>query len=187
MVVAFLVFLFFLQATFWSFHDWKEETKRKQAFVKRNKDIYESFFDEKLRGNAFSTMKKKKQAWEGRGAGDVPRFVDFADAMRSFSEVMNDSDVYFTIKSMDFKFRIKSRSVKSSGKGTSTLDSVQPSKVEIEAEAASNAQVKLPNQFRTSPASIFTCTASLSGSRSEGKANIPLELQVKQDKLKEYK
>lgn len=187
MVVAFLVFLFFLQATFWSFHDWKEETKRRQAFAKRNKDIYESFFDEKLRGNAFSAMKKKKQAWEGRGAGDVPRFVDFADAMRSFSEVMNDSDVYFTIKSMDFKFRIKSRSVKSSGKGTSTLDSVQPSKVEIEAEAASNAQVKLPNQFRTSAASIFTCTASLSGSRSEGKANIPLELQVKQDKLKEYK
>ena len=187
MVVAFLVFLFFLQATFWSFHDWKEETKRRQAFAKRNKDVYESFFDEKLRGNAFSAMKKKKQAWEGRGAGDVPRFVDFADAMRSFSEVMNDSDVYFTIKSMDFKFRIKSRSVKSSGKGTSTLDSVQPSKVEIEAEAASNAQVKLPNQFRTSAASIFTCTASLSGSRSEGKANIPLELQVKQDKLKEYK
>ena len=187
MVVAFLVFLFFLQATFWSFHDWKEETKRRQAFAKRNKDIYESFFDEKLRGNAFSAMKKKKQAWEGRGAGDVPRFVDFADAMRSFSEVMNDSDVYFTIKSMDFKFRIKSRSVKSSGKGTSTLDSVQPSKVEIEAEAASNAQVKLPNQFRTSAASMFTCTASLSGSRSEGKANIPLELQVKQDKLKEYK
>ena len=187
MVVAFLVFLFFLQATFWSFHDWKEETKRKQAFVKRNKDIYESFFDEKLRGNAFSAMKKKKQAWEGRGAGDVPRFVDFADAMRSFSEVMNESDVYFTIKSMDFKFRIKSRSVKSSGKGTSTLDSVQPSKVEIEAEAASNAQVKLPNQFRTSSASIFNCTASLSGSRSEGKANIPLELQVKQDKLKKYK
>ena len=34
---------------------------------------------------------------------------------------------------------------------------------------------------------MFTCTASLSGSRSEGKANIPLELQVKQDKLKEYK
>ena len=101
--------------------------------------------------------------------------------------MMNDSDVYFTIKSMDFKFRIKSRSVKSSGRGTSTLDSVQPSKVEIEAETASNAQVKLPNQFRTSEASIFTCTASLSGSRAEGKANIPLELQVKQDKLKEYK
>ena len=187
MVAALLVFLFFLQATFWSFHEWKEETKRRQAFAKRNKDIYESFFDEKLRGNAFSALRKKKQAWEGRGAGDVPRFVDFADAMRSFSEVMNDSDVYFTIKSMDFKFRIKSRSVKSSGRGTSTLDSVQPSKVEIEAETASNAQVKLPNQFRTSEASIFTCTASLSGSRSEGKANIPLELQVKQDKLKEYK
>ncbi|MEE3297065.1 MAG: pilus assembly protein PilM [Planctomycetota bacterium] len=187
MVAALLVFLFFLQATFWSFHEWKEETKRRQAFAKRNKDIYESFFDEKLRGNAFSALKKKKQAWEGRGAGDVPRFVDFADAMRSFSEVMNDSDVYFTIKSMDFKFRIKSRSVKSSGRGTSTLDSVQPSKVEIEAETASNAQVKLPNQFRTSEASIFTCTASLSGSRAEGKANIPLELQVKQDKLKEYK
>ena len=188
MVVAFLVFLFFLQATFWSFHEWKEESKRRDLFANRNRDIYEKFFGgEKLRGNAFSAMKKKKQAWEGRGAGDVPRFVDFADAMRSFSEVMNESDVYFTIKSMDFKFRIKSRSVKSSGKGTSTLDSVQPSKVEIEAEAASNAQVKLPNQFRTSPASIFTCTASLSGSRSEGKANIPLELQVKQDKLKEYK
>ena len=187
MVGAFLVFLFFLQATFWSFQEYKEEKKRRQAFAKRNKDIYESFFDEKLRGNAFSALKKKKQAWEGRGAGDVPRFVDFADAMRSFSEVMNDSDVYFTIKSMDFKFRIKSRSVKSSGRGTSTLDSVQPSKVEIEAEAASNAQVKLPNQFRTSLASIFNCTASLSGSRSEGKANIPLELQVKQDKLKEYK
>ena len=187
MVGAFLVFLFFLQATFWSFQEYKEEKKRRQAFAKRNQDIYESFFDEKLRGNAFSALKKKKQAWEGRGAGDVPRFVDFADAMRSFSEVMNDSDVYFTIKSMDFKFRIKSRSVKSSGKGTSTLDSVQPSKVEIEAEAASNAQVKLPNQFRTSLASIFNCTASLSGSRSEGKANIPLELQVKQDKLKKYK
>ena len=187
MVGAFLVFLFFLQATFWSFQEYKEEKKRRQAFAKRNQDIYESFFDEKLRGNAFSALKKKKQAWEGRGAGDVPRFVDFADAMRSFSEVMNDSDVYFTIKSMDFKFRIKSRSVKSSGRGTSTLDSVQPSKVEIEAETASNAQVKLPNQFRTSAASMFTCTASLSGSRSEGKANIPLELQVKQDKLKEYK
>ena len=187
LVAAFLVFIFFLQATFWSFHEWKEETKRRQAFAKRNKDIYESFFDEKLRGNAFSALKKKKQAWEGRGAGDVPRFVDFADAMRSFSEVMNDSEVYFTIKSMDFKFRIKSRSVKSSGKGTSTLDSVAPSKVEIETETASNAQVKLPNQFRTSAASIFTCTASLSGSRAGGKANIPLELQVKQDKLKKYK
>ena len=187
MVGTFLVFLFFLQATFWSFQSWKEESKRRDLFARRSKDIYEKFFEEKLRGNAFSAMKKKKQAWEGRGAGDVPRFVDFADAMRSFSEVMNDSAVYFTIKSMDFKFRIKSRSVKSGGKGTSTLDSVQPSKVEIEAETASNAQVKLPNQFRTSPASIFTCTASLSGSRSEGKANIPLELQVKQDKLKEYK
>ena len=187
MVGTFLVFLFFLQATFWSFQSWKEESKRRDLFARRSKDIYEKFFEEKLRGNAFSAMKKRKQAWEGRGAGDVPRFVDFADAMRSFSEVMNESDVYFTIKSMDFKFRIKSRSVKSSGKGTSTLDSVQPSKVEIEAEAASNAQVKLPNQFRTSLASIFNCTASLSGSRSEGKASIPLELQVKQDKLKKYK
>ena len=136
MVVAFLVFLFFLQATFWSFQSWKEESKRRDLFARRSKDIYEKFFEEKLRGNAFSAMKKRKQAGEGRGAGDVPRFVDFADAMRSFSEVMNGSDVYFTIKSMDFKFRIKSRSVKSGGKGTSTLDSGQPSKVEIEAEAA---------------------------------------------------
>ena len=184
-----LVFLFFLQATFWSFQEWQEESKRMKAFAKRNKEIYESFFDEKLRsGNPLVMMRKKKKIWEGRGAGDVPRFVNFADAMRSFSEVMKDSEVYFIVKSMDFKFRIKSRAVRSgSGKGGSTLDSVQASKIEIETNTSSNAQVKLPNEFRKSPASIFTCTASLSGSRSEGKANIPLELMVKQDKLKKYK
>ena len=187
MVVTFLVFLFFLQNTFWAFQTWKEETKRRQAFAKRNKDIYESFFDDKLLGNISRAVRNKKDAWEGRGAGDIPRFVDFDAALKSFSQVMNESDVYFVIKSMDFKFRIKSRSVKTSGKGASTIDSVMPAKIEIEAETSSNAQVKLPNQFRTSPASIFTCTASLSGSRSEGKANIPLELQVKQDKLKEFK
>ena len=160
-----------------------------KAFAKRNKEIYESFFDEKLRsGNPLVMMRKKKKIWEGRGAGDVPRFVNFADAMRSFSEVMKDSEVYFIVKSMDFKFRIKSRAVRSgSSRGGSTLDSVQASKIEIETNTSSNAQVKLPNEFRKSPASIFTCTASLSGSRSEGKANIPLELMVKQDKLKEYK
>ena len=186
---ALLIILFFLQATFWSFQEWQEESKRMKAFAKRNKEIYESFFDEKLRsGNPLVMMRKKKKIWEGRGAGDVPRFVNFADAMRSFSEVMKDSEVYFIVKSMDFKFRIKSRAVRSgSGKGGSTLDSVQASKIEIETNTSSNAQVKLPNEFRKSPASIFTCTASLSGSRSEGKANIPLELMVKQDKLKKYK
>ena len=184
-----LVFLFFLQATFWSFQEWQEESKRMKAFAKRNKEIYESFFDEKLRsGNPVAMMRKKKKIWEGRGAGDVPRFVNFADAMRSFSEVMKDSEVYFIVKSMDFKFRIKSRAVRSSSsRGGSTLDSVQASKIEIETNTSSNAQVKLPNEFRKSPASIFTCTASLSGSRSEGKANIPLELMVKQDKQKKYK
>ena len=185
-----LVFLFFLQATFWSFQEWQEESKRMKAFAKRNKEIYQYFFDEKLRSgsNPLVMMRKKKKIWEGRGAGDVPRFVNFADAMRSFSEVMKDSEVYFIVKSMDFKFRIKSRAVRSgSGKGGSTLDSVLASKIEIETNTSSNAQVKLPNEFRKSPASIFTCTASLSGSRSEGKANIPLELMVKQDKLKKYK
>ena len=184
-----LIFLFFLQATFWSFQEWQEERNRMKAFAKRNKEIYESFFDEKLRGgNPVAMMRKKKKIWEGRGAGDVTRFVNFADAMRSFSEVMKDSEVYFIVKSMDFKFRIKSRAVRSgSGKGGSTLDSVLASKIEIETNTSSNAQVKLPNEFRKSPASIFTCTASLSGSRSKGRANIPLELMVKQDKLKEYK
>ena len=185
-----LVFLFFLQATFWSFQEWQEENKRMKAFAKRNKEIYQYFFDEKLRSgsNPLVMMRKKKKIWEGRGAGDVPRFVNFSDAMRSFSEVMNNSEVYFIVKSMDFKFRIKSRAVRSgSGKGGSTLDSVQAAKIEIETNTSSNAQVKLPNEFRKSPASIFTCTASLSGSRSGGKANIPLELMVKQDKLKEYK
>ena len=187
--VSLLVFLFFLQATFWSFQEWQEESLRTKAFAKRNKEIYESFFDEKLRGsNPVAMMRKKKKIWEGRGAGDVPRFVDFADALRSFSEVMKDSEVYFIIKSMDFKFRIKSRAVRSgSSRGGSTLDSVQASKIEIEAKTSSNAQVKLPNEFRKSPASIFTCTASLSGSRSGDRASIPLELMVKQDKLKEYK
>ena len=189
MVVSLLVFLFFLQATFWSFQEWKEESRRKQGYVRRNEEIYENFFDEVLpKGrNPLAEMRKKKKIWEGRGAGDVPRFVDFADAMRSFSEVMKDSEVYFIIKSMDFKFRIKSRAVRSSSQGSSTLDSVQASKIEIEAEKSSNAHIKLQTKFRNSAASIFTCTASLSGSRAQGKASIPLELMVKQDKLREYK
>lgn len=191
MVITFLVFLFFLQATYWSFHEYKEEDLRNQALAKRNKDIYESFFTgEKLRPGAdpLAAMRTKKKVWEGRGAGDVPRFVNFVDAMESFYQVMHSSDIYFVIKSMDFNFRISSRSVKSSsGKGNTRIDSVRPSKIELEAENAEQ-RVRLEKLFnKTSPASIFNCTSSFSGSRTPGKANIPLDLTVKQDKLKEFK
>lgn len=178
-----LLFLLFLQLTFWAFRDWDKQTQRLRKYKELNQNIYQQFFGEKLKGsNPVAQMNNKKRDWKGRGTAAIPRFVDFADAMRSFPEAMKDSEIYFVVKSMDFNFEIKQK-----GSGKKSVDFyVQPARVEIEADTSSNAQVKLPKQFGGSK-SIFNCTASLTGSRAEGKASIPLELTIKKHVLDKYK
>ena len=178
-----LFFLLFLQLTFWAFRDWKEETTRLALYKKLNRNIYEQFFGEPLKGsNPVAQMNSKKRAWKGRDLSAIPRFVDFADALRGFSEEMKDSEIYFVVKSMNFNFEIKQR-----GSGKKSVDYyVQPARVEIEADTSSNADVVLPKQF-AGPKSIFNCSASLTGSRAEGKASIPLVLTLKKHALDKYK
>ncbi|MEE3198891.1 MAG: hypothetical protein VX254_02585, partial [Planctomycetota bacterium] len=128
-----------------------------------------------------AAMNARKRTWKGRGTAAIPRFVDFADALRSFPEAMKDSEIYFVVKSMDFNFEIKQK-----GSGKKSVDYyVQPARVEIEADTSSNAQVRLPKEFG-GPKSIFNCKASLTGSRAEGKSSIPLELTIKKQVLDKY-
>ena len=178
-----LFFLLFLQLTFWAFRDWKEENARLAGFKRLNRNIYHEFFGESLKQGAdpVASMNARKRIWKGRGTAAIPRFVDFSDALRSFPEAMKDSEIYFVVKSMDFSFEIKQK-----GSGKKSVDYyVQPARVEIEADTASNAHVKLPKQFG-GPKSIFNCKASLTGSRAEGKSSIPLELTIKKQALDKY-
>ncbi|MFP6737782.1 MAG: pilus assembly protein PilM [Planctomycetota bacterium] len=177
-----LFFLLFLQLTFWTFRDWKEENARLAGYKRLNRNIYHEFFGEPLKGaDPVAAMNARKRTWKGRGTAAIPRFVDFADALRSFPEAMKDSEIYFVVKSMDFSFEIKQK-----GSGKKSVDYyVQPARVEIEADTSSNAQVKLPKEFG-GPKSIFNCKASLTGSRAEGKSSIPLELTIKKQVLDKY-
>ena len=177
-----LFFLLFLQLTFWAFRDWKEENARLAGYKRLNRNIYHEFFGEPLKGSdPVAAMNARKRTWKGRGTAAIPRFVDFADALRSFPEAMKDSEIYFVVKSMDFNFEIKQK-----GSGKKSVDYyVQPARVEIEADTSSNAQVRLPKEFG-GPKSIFNCKASLTGSRAEGKSSIPLELTIKKQVLDKY-
>ena len=177
-----LFFLLFLQLTFWAFRDWKEENARLAGYKRLNRNIYHEFFGESLKGSdPVAAMNARKRTWKGRGTAAIPRFVDFAEALRSFPEAMKDSEIYFVVKSMDFSFEIKQK-----GSGKKSVDYyVQPARVEIEADTSSNAQVKLPKEFGGSK-SIFNCKASLTGSRAEGKSSIPLELTIKKQVLDKY-
>jgi len=189
-VAASLLFLVFLQATFWAFHDWKAQSKRYDGLKAENRQVFEAFFGAApTRSKPLAEANDIKKEWLGYGAGDIPRFVEFSDAIRSLADVMKDAGLsHFKLDSIDFKYKIKSAPRSSSRKGSSSKrpkrpDSVADANVSFETDDP-EAYTKVENAFRTSAKSLFTAAPQ---QKRQGEAfKVTMKLTMKPEKIEKY-
>ena len=191
LVASLLLFVLFLQATFWAFHDWKKETRRLDSYKARNLAIYSEFFSEKPKGTPWASANKQKRAWEGKGAGDVGRYLDSAEVIADLSNVMKDSNLLFAIKRLDFKFGVTMRAGKKSakkgdkGKSKRVLEPrAEKSSLELET-AQSDGVTVLERKFRDATSKVFTASGSATPLKGD-RFKLDLTLEVKDSKLKEF-
>jgi Tfp pilus assembly PilM family ATPase len=187
-VAASLLFLIFLQATFWSFHEWKEESKRLDGLKSQNRQVYEAFFGAAPTRKPLAQALSNQKEWKSGGAGDIPRFVDFGDTMRSLADVMKDSKLtHFKIDSIDFKYKIKSygssRTTRTSSTKSKRPDQVPDANVSFETDD-SEAFSKVETAFRTSAKSLFTVSPQ---QKKRGDVfTVGMKLTMKPEKIKDY-
>lgn len=186
LVAATLFFLVSLQLTFWTIQPWKKEKQRASGYEKRSLVAYETYFGEKpIPGlDPLTSARKMRDSWKGQGGGRTDRFLDVAEVLQDFSEVMKSTAMWFTINRMDFNFRVRPRTgtAPSGAKGGARMVA-DASKIDLDTNDRS-AVVKVQNAFRGPQSKVFDCTASLPSSRGD-MVKVHLDLAVKEKKLQE--
>ncbi len=184
-----LCFAFFLNMTYWSFHEYRKAkttvaTKKAQSAM-----AYKNFFSKDLPSGRDPVRAAEEQLkqWKAGGLGDAARFLDFVDVTKNVGEVLNGAGVHFTIESMDFDLRLQ----RSRAGGGSKRDrgapkprwQVSPSRVVLFAEE-SDAHIKFDKQFRSERSKYFTSTSQSAPDKKSGGYKITLKLDVKPGHLR---
>jgi len=131
LVDASLLFIFFLQSAFWSYHEQQRLTTRAVRFETDMAKIYEIFFDKELTPGRSPLVAATKQEslWTGRGIGNVQKVLPYAKVVRNFGQILKGSRRTYDIRQMNFDFRV--RSVPSRGGKPPTLRAEKPSRVTL--------------------------------------------------------
>lgn len=189
LITSLLVFLFFLQATFWAFREWKEEKLRLQGYLGHGREVYEAFFDAKLPegANAKEAAAKQIRSWATEGKGSQQfRYIDAGEAVKNLGEVMNEINrggVHFTITDMTFYF--EARKVQASGRSKRVEPKVTPSKVNLN---STHSLFQFKQAFAKSKSRYFTVSDQGSTSKRNVRDNtftVSLTLDAKPERLRE--
>jgi len=186
LVATAMLFLIFLQATFWAFHEWKQASKRLDGITAHSRDTFEAFFDEAPKTRPLPEALRLKKEWESGGAGDIPRFVEFADTQASLGEVLKDAKLgYFEVQSVDFQFRIKAGSAGSKSSTKNARPDDVPEATVILVIENQEDFTKITEAFASSEKSMFRASGPVKR-RGDGKYTATLKLSVPPEHLKKY-
>jgi hypothetical protein len=188
LVSSILFFAFFLQATYWKFHEWKLEKARLEGYQQKSASIYQAFFEKPLAAGRrpFDAASSQVKAWQGKGTGDIGRYLDIASVATDFSKVLRESRLTFRLDELDLNLQLTPAKRSSGGAQRSASAgpaySAERSKAILEAQEA-GAYAKLERLFRGAGSEFFSVRGS-ERQVSDGWTRIDLDLTLKDEKLK---
>lgn len=113
-----LALLLFLQTAFWAYHDYEYHDKRAKRFARESAAVYKEFFSKDLpQGrDPMSAAKAQRDVWQGKGHGDMGRFVDYVAAVEDIGKVLSAGAGYFELEDVNLKFALRPGRQRRSGR-----------------------------------------------------------------------
>jgi Tfp pilus assembly PilM family ATPase len=184
LVAASLAFVFFLQTAFWAYHEHERLAVKGASFQGAMEDAYKEFFGKPVAEgrDPLAAAREQRDLWKGKGVGDVGRVVPFVDAIYNFGEVMNSSNLQYTLKSLSFDFKVKS-GTGPTGKRAGLVGTA--STVEL-ITSDNSAHLNLEKKFNKDPKSTFyDAKGSSTATPQKGEYTVSLSLTPKSTALRQ--
>ena len=168
LLVCSLACLFlFLQLAFWAYHNYEYQSNLLAEYQRGQQEVFTTFFDKPPSGGTspLRLAQKQQKTWQGRGAGDVARFVTFPESMHDFAKTLSATGLFFELESANFQFRVKNRQVNRGGKKVNQATSL-PCSVKLRAKD-SQAFKKIDDAFK-SKSTYFTTSSESTQNKTDG-------------------
>ncbi len=186
LVCAVICFFVFLQTAFWSFHRYRYLRDHAVAYQQLGSNrVYKTFFDkDPVKGRSpLVAAREQIKKWEAGGLSNVGRFLPFVDVVRDVSKVMAETELYFKLNSISYKFGL-TRTVKGQGRRKrEAWRSAGDSQLVLETDE-SNGHLTIENAFNRSPKSeFFEAITTSAPQAAKGDFKVTVKLKVAQKVL----
>jgi hypothetical protein len=186
LVASILVFAFFLQTTFWAYHEYQRLTERAASFEQRSREVYKTFFSTELSEgrSAIAAAKEQKQKWTGKGVGGVGKALPYVEVMVDLSKALNDAlpDLNGEFKIRNITLNLEARpKTTGSGAGKKVVSQAEKSTVELFTKR-DGANLILERKFNKEQKSKFF-QANCSAKSVQGEYQVNMTLTPKEAAL----
>jgi len=176
-VTAVLAVFFFLQTAVWSYWEHLKLSERAANVAQLLESEYKAFFGKDVAAGRepLAAAREQQKKWEGGGVGDVGKVMDCVEAIRNCGEVLNSTNLIFTVTNFKFEFKVKPGVVQG---GKKSPPKAEESQIDLITEQ-DDAHLVIERKFNREPLSkVFDCKSS-SNKQQDGSFKVTLKLSPK--------
>jgi hypothetical protein len=176
LVTAVLAVFFFLQTAVWSYWEHLKLSERAANVAQLLESEYKAFFGKDVAADRepLAAAREQKKKWEGGGVGDVGKVMDCVEAIRNCGEVLNSTNLIFTVTNFKFEFKVKPGVVQG---GKKSPPKAEESQIDLITEQ-DDAHLVIERKFREPLSKVFDCKSS-SNKQQDGSFKVTLKLSPK--------